>query len=157
MAGCFGDFIITRCFTETFSCVSVRFSPLPELDAPGISFVSTGSPCNSSFSSCSAVGSLLILGCFFLVVHEEEREVQPQAGCPQWSSSASVVFDTARRFSSDQLCSASRRTLRAYTTPSSVLTRCSSVRSLVPSHTADFHLSDSFGAGFPDPFPTSGR
>ena len=27
-----------------------------------------------------------------LVVHEEEREVQPQAGCPQSSSSASVVF-----------------------------------------------------------------
>ena len=49
--------------------------------------------------------------------------------------SAIVVFGlcgvstTARRFSSDQLCSASRRTLRAHTTPSSVLTRCSSVRS----------------------------
>ena len=42
---------------------------------------------------------------------------------------------------------------RAYTTPSSVLTRCSSVRSLLPSHTADFHLSASFGAGFLDPLP----
>ena len=29
-----------------------------------------------------------------------------------------------------------------------VLTRCSSVRSLLPSHTEDFHLSASFGAGF---------
>ena len=29
-----------------------------------------------------------------------------------------------------------------------VLTRCSSVRSLLPSHTDDFHLSASFGAGF---------
>ena len=47
--------------------------------------------------------------------------------------SAVVVFGfcgvstTARRFSSDDLC--------AYTTPSSVLTRCSSVRSLLPIHT----------------------
>ena len=67
------------------------------------------------------------------------------------------VSTTSRSFSSDQLCSASRRTLRACTTPSSVLTGCSSVRSLLPSHTADFHLSASFGAGFPGPFPTSGR
>ena len=54
------------------------------------------------------------------------------------------VSTTARRFSSDQLFSASRRSLRAYTTPSSVLTRCSSVRSLLPS--SGFHLSGSFGA-----------
>ena len=47
---------------------------------------------------------------------------------------------------------ASRRTLHAYTTPSSVLTRCSSVRSLLPGHTADFHLEASFGAGLPDSF-----
>ena len=67
------------------------------------------------------------------------------------------VSTTDRRFSSDQPCSASRRTLRAYTTPSSVQTRCSSVRSLLPTHTPDFHLSASFGAGSPDPFPTSGR
>ena len=81
------------------------------------------------------------------------------------SAASSVVVDlgfcgvstTALRFSSDQLFSASRRTLRAYTTPSFVRTRCSSVRSLFPSHTPDFHLSANFGAGFPDPFPTSGR
>ena len=35
---------------------------------------------------------------------------------------------TALRLSSDHLFSASRRTLRAYTTPSSVRTKCSSVR-----------------------------
>ena len=55
----------------------------------------------------------------------------------------SVVIDlgfcgvsmTALRLSSDHLFSASRRTLRAYTTPSSVRTKCSSVRSLLPSRT----------------------
>ena len=62
------------------------------------------------------------------------------------------VSTTALRFSSDRLFSASRRTLRAYTTPSSVRTRCSSVRSLFPSHTPDFHLFANFGAGFPDSF-----
>ena len=62
----------------------------------------------------------------FLVVHEEEA--RGSAG----GISAIVVFGlcgvstTARRFPSDQLCSTSRRTL------SSVLTRCSSVRSLRP-------------------------
>ena len=71
------------------------------------------------------------------------------------SAASSVVIDlgfcgvsmTALRFSSDQLCSASCRTLHAYTTPSSVRTRCSSVRSLFPSHTPDFHLSANFDAG----------
>ena len=46
-----------------------------------------------------------------LVVHEEVREVQLQVGCLLSSSSASGVSTTARRFSSDQPCSASRRTL----------------------------------------------
>ena len=58
------------------------------------------------------------------------------------STSASVESSTtALRFSSDQLFSASRRTLRAYTSPSSVRTKCSSARSLFPNHTPDFHLS----------------
>ena len=58
-----------------------------------------------------------------------------------WSKLVSVVFrQLLERFSSDQLCSVIRRTLRAYATPSAVLTRCSSVRSLLPSHTADFQL-----------------
>ena len=71
------------------------------------------------------------------------------SGTARRSAASSVAVDlgfcwvstTGRRFSSDHLCSASRRTLRAYTTPSSVRTRCSSVRSLLPCHTADFHLS----------------
>ena len=80
-----------------------------------------------------------------------KRGVQLQVGFPLSSSSVSVVF--RQLLKGFQMCSASRRTLRAYTTPSSVLTRCSSVRSLLPDHTTDFHLSVSFGAGFPDPFP----
>ena len=54
---------------------------------------------------------------------------------------SSVVVDlgfrgmTDLKFSSDQLFSASRRTLRACSTPSS-----SSVRSHFPSHTPDFHV-----------------
>ena len=85
--------------------------------------------------------------------------------CRRRAGGMSIVVDfgfcgvsfSARRFTSDQLCSASRRILRAYTIPSSVRTRCLSVRSLLPSHTPDFHLSASFVAGFPDSFPTSGR
>ena len=61
------------------------------------------------------------------------------------SAASSVVVDlgffrvsmTDLRFSSDQLCSARRRTFRAYTTVSSVRTKCSSVRSLLSSHTPD--------------------
>ena len=40
------------------------------------------------------------------------------------------VSATARGLSSDQRCSLIRRTLRAHTIPSPVLTRCSSVRSV---------------------------
>ena len=60
MAGHSGDLIINRFFTGTFSCVSVRFSLVPELDVPGASFVSTGSPGISSSSSCSLVGSSFV-------------------------------------------------------------------------------------------------
>ena len=67
------------------------------------------------------------------------------------------VSTSDRRSSTDQLCSAIRRTLRAYSTPSSVPTRCSSVMPFLPSLTPGFHLSASFGAGFPDPFATSER
>ena len=58
-----------------------------------------------------------------LVLQEEEREVRLQEGCPLSSTSASVVFR--------QMLEG----LPLYTTPSSVLTRCSSMRSLLPSHT----------------------
>ena len=73
-------------FTEVLSCVSLRFSPLLELE----------------------------------VLQEEER-VRQQEGCSLSSTSASVVFrQLLGRFTSDQLCSASRRTLRAYTNNSFV-------------------------------------
>ena len=76
------------------------------------------------------------------------------SGAARGSAASSVVVDlgfcgvsvTDLRFSSDQLCSASRRTLRACTTPSSVRTRCSSVRSLFPQPHARFP-SANFGTG----------
>ena len=90
------------------------------------------------------------------------RALGPAGGIAGGSSRSSVavfgfcgVSATAWKFSSGQR-SLTRRTQRANTVPSSALTRCSSVRSLVPSHTPCFYLSNSFGAGFPDPFPTSG-
>ena len=50
-----------------------------------------------------------------IVLHVEEREVRVQEGCPLSSSSVSVVSrQVLERFPSAQLCSASRRTLRAY-------------------------------------------
>ena len=74
VAGRFGDFIITRFFTDILSCVSVRFSPLPELGTSGLSLVSSGSPCISSSSSGSAVGFfLLIFGYFWWSMRKSER------------------------------------------------------------------------------------
>ena len=64
---------------------------LLELDTPAVSFVSNGS---LAFLRLPLVllwvlpSHLRVL----LVVHEEEREVRLQVGCPQSSSSASVVF-----------------------------------------------------------------
>ena len=109
-----------------------------------------------------------LVGCFsssFSFASSFGLSCSCSSGTTLGSAASSVVIDlgfcgvsaTALRFSSDQLFSASRRTLLAYTTPSSVRTRCSSVRSLFPSHTPGFHLSANFGAGFPEPFPTSGR
>ena len=37
MRGRFGDFAINRLFTNTFSCVSMRFSPRLELDVDTVS------------------------------------------------------------------------------------------------------------------------
>ena len=89
----------------------------------------------------------------FLRTHHRSRSLlrsdslfQCTSGITLESVASSVVIDlgfcgvstTLMRFSSDQLFSASRRTLRAYTAPSSVRTRCSSVRSLFPSHTLEF-------------------
>ena len=44
------DFVVNRFFTEVASCVSVRFSLLVELEAPGVIVVSGGFPCISSSS-----------------------------------------------------------------------------------------------------------
>ena len=43
MIGRFGDLAISRLFTNTFSCVSVRFSPRLELD---VAVVSGSGPCH---------------------------------------------------------------------------------------------------------------
>ena len=81
-----------------------------------------------------------------------------RVSCPLSSTLVFCSVSTiARRSSADQLCSAVRRTLRAYTTPSSVLTRCSSVTSFLHSRATHFHLSASFGAALPDPFTNCGR
>ena len=45
--GRFGDFIITRFFVNTFSCVSGRFSPRPELIVVVVSGSVSISPCMS--------------------------------------------------------------------------------------------------------------
>ena len=101
VAGRFGDFVINRFLTGTFSCVSVRFSPLLELDGPGAFLVSTGSPCISSFSSCWLF--LRILRRFWWFTRKSEGF--SAAG----GISGIVVFGlcgvstTARRFSCDQL------------------------------------------------------
>ena len=148
VVGRFGDFIVTRFFTSKFSCVSVRFLPLLGVDTLGVVFVSNGSSSISASSSGSAVASSF-----------PSPGTSGASGGGTSRSAAgglSTVVDfgfgvaspTPRRFSSAPLCSACLRTLRAYTAPSSVLTRCSSVRSLLTSRTADFHLSACVGAGF---------
>ena len=43
VTGRFGDFTVSRFFTNTFSCVSVRFSPRLVLDVPGVVVVVSGS------------------------------------------------------------------------------------------------------------------
>ena len=146
------DFVVTRFFTEVASCISVRFSLLLDLQALGVIVVSDSSPLHFCVFLWFRCGFFLHIFRYFLC-------------CRRRAGGMSIVVDfgfcgvsfSTPWFTSDQLCSASRRTLRAYTTPSSVRTRCSSVRSLLPSHMPDFHLSASFGAGFPDPCPTSGR
>ena len=135
------DFVVHRFFMEVASCVSVRFSPSLELEAPGVIVVSWWLPPHLFVLRWASFWVPVFM--HFLYCRHCRR---------LWFR----VSTTARRCSSDQLCSAIRRMLRAYTTPSSVLTRCSVVRLLLPSFTADLHLSDSFGAGFPFP-PLEGK
>ena len=107
-----------------FRCVSVRLSPLHQLGASCVSSMSTGlhlaflrlppvllfSPFSSSSVSCGSRGRV--------------------RGSAASAISAIVVFGfcgvstTARRFSSDQLCSTSRRTLRAFTISSDQMLIC---------------------------------
>ena len=143
-----------RFFTEVGSCVSARFSPLLELEAPGVIAVPGGSPCSFSSSAGFSEAFLLLVFMQFWHCRCQEQEGQLQKGCP--TSSTFWVFysvsTTARKFSLTSC--AWRFVMRfAYTTPSFVLNRCSSVRSLMPRHPADFYMSASFGAAFPDPFP----
>ena len=83
------------------------------------------------------VGQVLLLVLVPLLVLQEERVVgQLQEAHPvslTWAFCG--VSTTAGESLLDQCCSVIRRTLRVDTTPSSVLTRCSSVTSLCPSHT----------------------
>ena len=51
------DFVVSRFNMEVASCVSERFSPLLEPEAPGIIVVSGGSPCISSSAAAFSVGS----------------------------------------------------------------------------------------------------
>ena len=101
VAGRFGDFISTRFFTDTFSCVSVRFSPLLELDTLGCHF------CVRRLLPASPRRPLVLLWVppphlpsshllVLLVLQEDEREVRLQEGCPRSSTSASVVFRQLR-------------------------------------------------------------
>ena len=56
--GRFGDFAINRLFTNTFSCVSVRFSPRLELDVVAVSGSGSVSP-SLSWSSSSGLSVFL--------------------------------------------------------------------------------------------------
>ena len=150
VTGRFGDFTVSRFFTNTFSCVSVRFSPRLVLDVPGVVVVVSGSgsisPCMSWSSSSGLSGrfSSLLSSSFF----------------SSFSLSCSCTSGTGGRTQLSHLLLStlasveSRRLIEGSLLTSCPRTRCSFVRSLLPSHTADFHLSASFGAEFPDSFPT---
>ena len=73
-----GHFVVGRFFTEVASCVSVRFSPLLVLEAPGVIVLSGGSLCiSSSLAGFSPPRSHALL-----VLQVEEQEGQLQEGCP---------------------------------------------------------------------------
>ena len=165
MIGRFGDFGHLPSFHEqVFLCFCAFLSLRLELDVAAVPGSGSVFP-SISWSSSSGLSGVSSLSSSFSFASSFGFSCSCTSGTTLGSVASSVVIDlgfcgvstTALRFSSDQLFSASHRTLRAYTTPSSVRTKCSSVRSLFPSHTPDFHLSANFGAGFPDPFPTSGR
>ena len=124
------DFVGNRFFKELLSCVSVRFSVLLGLEAPGAIVVCDGSSCIYGSSSPAGFtdGSSSSFSC--------------TSGTGGGRTSGSVaggmsgVVDFGFLLSSGQLCSAIRRTLRVHYPP--VLTKCSSAKSLSPRHAADF-------------------
>ena len=119
VVGRFGDFVNSRLLTNTFSCVFVRFCPRLELDVAVVSGSGSFSPpcldprrlalsgdSSSSPSLSFASSSWFSCSCTF--------------DAARGSAASSVVVDlgfcgvsmTDFRFSSDQLCPASRRPLR---------------------------------------------
>ena len=94
-------------------------------------------PCISSSSAGFSAGSSFLSSCISGAAGEGARGLHE--GCPTSSTLVSVVF--RQLLGGFLLTSCAQRVVGrcAYTTLSSVLTRCSSVRSLLP--TADFHLS----------------
>ena len=117
MIGRFGDFVISRHFTNTFSGVSVRFSPRLELDVAVVS--GSGSVSSSmSWSSSSGLSSDSSSTPSLSFASSSWFSCSCTSGAAPGSAASSVVVDlgfcgvstTDLRFSSDQLFSASRRT-----------------------------------------------
>ena len=118
VAGPFSDIIITRFFANTFCCISVRFLPLFELGTPGVVSVSDGSPCIPASSSGFALGSSFSSSGTSGASRGRARDSAAGGMSTVIEFGFCGVSTTAGRSSSDQLCSASRRTLRAFPTPS---------------------------------------
>ena len=122
------------------SGASPRFSLLRELDVRPVSDVFPSISCSSSsitpavvVSFTSPAGAWGLVKCRRLGVLWCLGEVSSGSLPKQW-------------------CSLTRRTQRGNTILS-VLTKCSSVRSPLQSHTAGFHSSTSCGGDFPIPVP----
>ena len=127
------DFFVNRFFTEVSSCVSVRCSPLLELEAPGVIVVSDG----SLASLCLPLTSLWVHPSHLHAILALQVEEQEGSAAGGMSNVVSVVF--RHLLEGFLLTSCARRVVVRFAisqlTPSSVLTRCSSARSLWPSHT----------------------
>ena len=117
MIGRFGDLAINRLFTNTFSCVSVRFSPRLELDVATVSGSGSVSP---PFHDPRRLACRVFLRSHhrFSFASSFGLSCSCASGTTLGSDASSVVPDlgfcgvstTASRFSSDQLFSTSRRT-----------------------------------------------
>ena len=131
-----GVFIVTLLLTRTVSsllvdshlCFCSNVQPFPSFPTPPAPLgLRPQLARRASFPPCP---------CALLVLQEERVVGQLQEAHPvslTWAFCG--VSTTAGESPSDPRCSVVRRTLRVDTTPSSVLTTCSSVTSLCPSHT----------------------